>query len=90
MPDEGTTRLVRPRARGQITIPAEFRDQLGIDENTVLQMRLRGTKIEITPLRVVDDEQLLREYDPADLQRFLEEDKLDRKIAEKARKLLAG
>jgi AbrB family looped-hinge helix DNA binding protein len=90
MTDEGTTRLVRPRARGQITIPAEFRDQLGIDENTVLQMRLRGTKIEITPLRVVDDEQLLREYDPADIQRFLEEDKLDRKIAEKARKLLAG
>ena len=90
MGDQSTTRLVKPRARGQITIPAEFRDQLGIDENTVLQMRLRGTKIEITPLRVVDDDRLLREYDPADIQAFLEEDKLDRRIAEKARKLLSG
>jgi len=90
MGDQSTTRLVKPRARGQITIPAEFRDQLGIDENTVLQMRLQGGKIEITPLRVVDDDRLLRDYDPADIQAFLEEDQLDRKIAEKARKLLSG
>jgi AbrB family looped-hinge helix DNA binding protein len=90
MGDRSRTRLVKPRARGQITIPAEFRDQLGIDENTVLQMRLRGTKIEITPLRVVDDDQLLREYDAADIRAFLEEDKLDRRTAEKARKLLSG
>jgi len=90
MGDQSKIRLVKPRARGQITIPAEFRDQLGIDENTVLQMRLQGAKIEITPLRVVDDDRLLREYDAADIQAFLEEDKLDRKIAEKARKLLSG
>lgn len=90
MADEDATRLVKPRARGQITIPAEFREQLGIDENTVLQMRLRGSKIEITPLRVVDDERLLREYDPAEIQAFLKEDRLDRRIAEKARKLLSG
>ena len=90
MGDQSKIRLVKPRARGQITIPAEFRDQLGIDENTVLQMRLQGAKIEITPLRVVDDDRLLREYDAADIEAFLEEDKLDRKIAEKARKLLSG
>ena len=90
MRDQSKIRLLKPRARGQITIPAEFRDQLGIDENTVLQMRLQGAKIEITPLRVVDDDRLLREYDPADIEAFLEEDKLDRKIAEKARKLLSG
>ena len=90
MGDQSKIRLVKPRARGQITIPAEFRDQLGIDENTVLQMRLQGAKIEITPLRVVDDDRLLREYDPVDIEAFLKEDKLDRKTAEKARKLLAG
>ena len=90
MGDHSTTRLVKPRARGQITIPADFREELGIDENTVLQMRLRGTRIEITPLRVADDDRLLREYDPAEIQAFLEEDKLDRRMAEKARKLLSG
>ena len=53
-------------------------------------MRLQGGKIEITPLRVVDDDRLLREYDAANIQAFLEEDKLDRRTAEKARKLLSG
>ena len=90
MVDEHKTRLVRLYARGQITIPAEFRLRLGIDESTVLQMRLKGSSLEITPLRVVDEDRLLREYDPAEIQAFLRDDKLDRKTAAKARKLLSG
>lgn len=87
---ERTTRLVKLYARGQITIPAEFRQRLGIDESSVLQMRLRGSSLEITPLRVVEEDQLIREYDAAEIQAFLREDKLDRKTAAKARKLLGG
>ena len=90
MVDERMTRLVRLYARGQITIPSEFRLRLGIDESTVLQMRLKGSSLEITPLRVVDEDRLLREYDPAEIQAFLRDDKLDRKTAAKARKLLSG
>ena len=87
---ERMTRLVKLYARGQITIPAEFRQRLGINESSVLQMRLRGSSLEITRLRVVEEDQLLREYDAAEIQAFLREDKLDRETAAKARKLLGG
>ena len=85
-----TTRLVKPYAKGQITIPAEFRERLGIDENSILQMRLKGSKIEITTLQVVDGDRLLREYDASEIEAFLEEDRIDSKTAAKARKLLGG
>ena len=90
MANQSTTRLVRLYARGQITIPADFRERLGMDENTVLQMRLKGASIEITPLKLVDEDRLVRDYDAAEIEVFLKEDKLDRKTAAKARKLLGG
>ena len=88
MAEKSKTRFIRPYARGQITIPAEFRKRLGIDENTILQVSLKGSKIEITPFKVVDSDQLLREYDAADIEEFLKEDKIDPQTATKARKLL--
>jgi AbrB family looped-hinge helix DNA binding protein len=84
------TRLVRLYRRGQITIPADFREQLGIDENTILRMRLRGSSLDITPLRMEGEAGLIREYDDSEIQAFLREDKLDRKTAAKVRKLLGG
>ena len=44
------TRIVRPLRRGQITIPAEFRRRLGIDEDTLLQLTLHADRIEIVPV----------------------------------------
>ena len=44
------TRVVRPLRRGQLTIPAEFRRKLGIDDDTLLQLTLQEGKIEITPV----------------------------------------
>jgi len=90
MAEKLKTRFVRPYSRGQITIPSEFRERLGIDENTLLQISLRGSKIEITPFKVVDSDQMLREYDAAEIEEFLKEDKIDPQIAAKARKLLEG
>ncbi len=46
-----TTRIVRPLRGGQITIPAEFRKQLGITEESVLQLTLEGKELRI---RAVD------------------------------------
>lgn len=84
------TRLVKPYAKGQVTIPAEFREALGIDENTILQMELKGSRIEITPLRVIDEERLIRQYDTSEIDAFLEEDKISKETARKIRKLLQG
>lgn len=90
MAEEDTARLVKPYAKGQVTIPADFRKKLGIDENTILQMELKGSHIEITPLRIVDEDRLLRDHDTSEIEAFLEEDKIDPGTAAKARDLLAG
>lgn len=44
------TQIVRPLRRGQLTIPAEFRRRLGIDDDTLLQLTLYEDKIEIVPV----------------------------------------
>ena len=87
MPKESNTRLVKPYAKGQITIPADFREKLGIDENSILQLELKGSKIEITPLRTVED-MLIREFDSSEIDSFLEEDKIDLDTAKRVRDLL--
>ena len=46
------TKLVRPLRSGQITIPAEFRTKLDIDEHTLLQIELVGRELHIRPVKV--------------------------------------
>jgi bifunctional DNA-binding transcriptional regulator/antitoxin component of YhaV-PrlF toxin-antitoxin module len=48
------TKVVRPLRGGQITIPAEFRSKLEIDERTLLQIALVGQELRIRPVRVTD------------------------------------
>lgn len=85
---EPLTRLLRPRARGQITIPAEFRRRLKIGENTILRVTLKGLKIEILPLQAELRDRPLREYGQDEIERFLKEDRLDARTAKKVRRLL--
>ena len=54
MAERARTRVVKPLRRGQITIPQEFRDALGITEDTLLQVTLKGSKLEISPVEVRD------------------------------------
>ena len=89
MVKDNNTRLVKPYAKGQITIPAEFREKLGIDEDSILRLELKGSKIEITPLRLVEDS-LLREFDTSEIESFLEEDKIDLDTANRVRDLLGA
>jgi len=86
--EKALTKLVRPLPKGQITLPAEFRRRLKIDEETILSLTLKEGKIEITPLRPVPQEEVLREYSDDDLERFLAEDRLDAAIVARVRRLL--
>lgn len=83
------TKLVKPLSRGQITIPIEFRRKLGIEANTVLNLTLKGNKIEITPavVREVGEEEL-REYTDEEISQFLQEDKIDQETARAVKRLL--
>jgi bifunctional DNA-binding transcriptional regulator/antitoxin component of YhaV-PrlF toxin-antitoxin module len=53
MPEqEPRSKIIRPVRSGQITIPAEFRQQLGITADTVLQISLLPGELRIRPLSV--------------------------------------
>ena len=79
-------KVVKPLAKGQITIPAEFREALGIAADTLLSVSLVGDHLEVRLLPQGED--ALRRYTQEELTRFIEEDKLDVQTAERVRELL--
>ena len=84
------TKIVKPLSRGQITIPIEFRKKLGIGSNTILNLSLKGNKIEITPAVVREfNEEELREYTDEEISQFLRDDKIDKDTAKTVKRLLS-
>ena len=79
-------KVVKALAKGQVTIPSEFREALGINAETLLSVSLVGDHLEIAPLR--QGEEALRRYTEEDIARFLEEDKLDEETVRRVRDLL--
>ncbi len=79
-------KVIKALAKGQITIPNEFREALGIDAETLLSITLVEDHLEVTPLRPGED--ALRHYTEEDIARFLEEDKLDEETAQRVRELV--
>jgi len=84
------TKIIKPLSRGQITIPIEFRKKLGIGSNTILNLSLKGNKIEITPAVVREfNEDELREYTDKEILEFLQDDKIDKDTARTVKRLLS-
>lgn len=52
------TKIVKPLRGGQITIPANFREKLGIDSDTLLQISLMQGELRIKPIQVSDKTQV--------------------------------
>ncbi len=46
------SKTVRSLRKGQITIPAEFRQQLGITDDTLLRLTLQDGELRIRPVEV--------------------------------------
>ncbi len=80
------TRVVELPARGQITLPTDFRRKLGLNEGDLVRMTLVEGKIEIEPVSRPDES--LREYTEAEIREFLEADKIDQETAAAVRRLL--
>jgi bifunctional DNA-binding transcriptional regulator/antitoxin component of YhaV-PrlF toxin-antitoxin module len=51
------TRIVRPLQDGRITIPAEFRRELGIGRDTLLQVTLDGGELRLKPIEAEGEQQ---------------------------------
>ena len=78
--------MVKPFGKGQITIPAEFREALGIGSDTLLTVTLEGDRLVVKRVSLGDEG--LREYTEQEIAQFLEEDKLDPEVGRKVRELL--
>jgi bifunctional DNA-binding transcriptional regulator/antitoxin component of YhaV-PrlF toxin-antitoxin module len=48
------TKIIKPLRSGQITIPVAYREKLGIDADTLLQIRLTQGELRIKPVKAVD------------------------------------
>lgn len=46
------SKIVRPLRSGQVTIPADFRKELGITDDTLLRMTLVQGELRIRPVKV--------------------------------------
>ncbi len=79
-------KVIKPLAKGQITIPREYREALKIDSETLLSITIVGDHLEIRPLRQNQNE--LRRYTDEEVARFVEEDKIDDRTAEKIHKMI--
>ena|SRR5258708_8973017 len=42
--------VTKPNSKGQVVIPKKFREELGINEDVLLSLTLRGNGVYITPL----------------------------------------
>lgn len=49
------TKTVRMLRNGQFTIPVDVRRQLGIDDQSLLQVRVEEGELRIRPVRVVEE-----------------------------------
>jgi AbrB family looped-hinge helix DNA binding protein len=81
------TRVVQFPARGQITIPTEFRRRLGLEDGALLRMRMVGDKIEIEPLTMTEAGPRLDTDE--ELRQFQAEDRTDADSSAAIRGLLA-
>lgn len=67
--------------KGMVTIPKSWRDELGIKEGEMVRAKKTATKIIIEQ---VEKKVPYRIYSRKELQQFLKDDKLPKKLADKA------
>lgn len=70
-----TSEIIKPLSKGQITIPAQFRKQLGIDESSFLDVTIRDGDLIIRPIKSIPAK-YLRSFTKEEVRGFLD---LDRK-----------
>ena len=82
-------KVVKPQSKGMVTIPVEFREKLGINENSLLQVKL--VKNGVIFLKVEYDTGVktpsIELYSSAQIKQWSKEDKLDKITLEKLKKL---
>lgn len=84
---DSQTKIVRTQNKGMITIPANFRETLGIDTDTFLEARLIDNGIMFVKINT-KLQQPSNLYSEKEINQWLKDDKLDLKTAQKIKRLL--
>ena len=79
-------KIVRPQAKGMVTIPSEFREKLGINENTLLEAQLTKKGVLFVKIDLAKKESF---YTDKEIENWVKEDRLDPKVAKKIQGLLS-
>jgi predicted nucleic acid-binding protein/bifunctional DNA-binding transcriptional regulator/antitoxin component of YhaV-PrlF toxin-antitoxin module len=86
--DEILEKTIVSHKGGRITIPIEFRNKLGIDDNTVLHLRIVEDRIKISVAPRLAKNQGLREYQPHEVYNFLQMGRLSQEAFEEMMKTI--
>lgn len=78
--------IIKPLAKGQVTIPASFRRELGVRENTLFQAELKEDGVFLKPINLDWKEKYIRQFSDEEIKAWLKEDKLDKKTLQKLKK----
>lgn len=79
--------IIKPLAKGQITIPVSFRKKLDIKEDTLFQAELKEEGIFLKPLNLNWKEKYVRQFSDEEIKQWLKDDKLDKKTTSKLKRL---
>lgn len=80
------TKVVRTQAKGMVTIPIEFREKLGISEDSLLQAELTGKGVLFVKLEYPNPEVAF--YTDKEVEEWLADDRLDAKSIKRLEQLL--
>lgn len=78
--------IIKPLAKGQITIPVSFRRELGIEENTLFQAEIKENGVFLKPISLDWKEKYIRQFSDEEIKGWLKEDKLNKKTLQKLKK----
>ena len=85
-------KIVQTHAKGMVTIPAEFRAKLGIEEDTLLKVKLVKNSVVFVKVEYVsgpkrNQHEQAQWYSDSQIKQWLADDKLDARTAAKLKKL---
>jgi AbrB family looped-hinge helix DNA binding protein len=72
--------------KGMITLPKKWRDEMGIGNGDIVKAKKEGNRVVIEPTSQTKALAPYRVFSDAEIDEFLEEDKLPEDLAQKAQK----
>lgn len=83
--------ILKPLAKGQVTIPAAFRRALKLDQSTVFRADLRDRGIFLQPISTSAnqwEDQYLRDFSDQEVTNYIAADRMDPKLAKAVKRYL--